>query len=552
MSKYVIGLDYGTLSVRALLVNVESKKEEAVSVYEYPHGVMDSHLPSGKVLPANYALQHPDDYWHGLVKTIKDVVSKKHVLPEEVIGIGVDFTSSTVVVTDENGQPLCNKEAFNDEPHAYVKLWKHHGAEEEALKIDEVIKERNESWISLYGDKTSSEWMIPKIVETYNKAREVYDASSYFLEALDWITWKLTGTQVRSACGAGYKAFYRHDTGYPSKEFFKAIDPGLENLVEDKLNAPIKSIGEVAGYLTLDNASLLDLKEGTPVGVGIIDAHSSMVGTGVSKPNVMMIIMGTSSCHMMLSKKEAGIPGVCGLVKDGILPGYFGYEAGQCCVGDHFAWFVKNCVPDSYYLEAKHNNMTIYQYLDKLLENYKAGKSGLLALDWWNGVRSPLQDFNLNGLLIGMNLLTKPEEIYMALIEATAYGTRMIIESYENAGVKVDSLVLGGGIPTKNKMIVQVYADICNKEIRVSESPQASAMGAVMLGLAAADKNISGYDNIEAIVDDFGSIEDKVYLPNKDNVKVYNALYAEYKELMNYFGKGQNNVMKRLNKLRNS
>ncbi len=263
-----------------------------------------------------------------------------------------------------------------------------------------------------------------------------------------------------------------------------------------------------------------------------------------------MIIVGTSSCHMMLSEIEAGIEGVGGLVKDGIMPGYFGYEAGQCCVGDHFAWFVDNCVPESYCIEARDKGISVHQLLTQKLEGYKAGQSGLVALDWFNGVRSPLMDFNLNGLIMGMNLLTKPEEIYLSLIEATAYGTRMIIESFEKAGVKVDSVVLSGGIPVKNSMLVQVYSDICKRNIKVSASTQASALGAAVLGIAAAKEEVTGYKDANEVAQALGKVHEKVYTPNPENTAVYDKLYEEYVTLHEYFGKGANDVMKRLNKIR--
>ena len=294
----------------------------------------------------------------------------------------------------------------------------------------------------------------------------------------------------------------------------------------------------------------LGLLAGTPVGTGIIDAHSSLPGCGIGKPGTMMIIVGTSSCHMMLSETEAGIAGVGGLVKDGIMPGYFGYEAGQCCVGDHFAWFTDNCVPESYEQEARSRGISIHQLLTEKLSGYKAGQSGLLALDWFNGVRSPLMDFNLNGLIMGMNLLTKPEEIYLSLIEATAYGTRMIIEQFENAGVPVNALVLSGGIPAKNKMLVQVYADVCNKEIRISGTDQASALGAAILGIAAAPERITGFKNANEAAEKLGKVRNEVYKPNPDNAAVYDKLYQEYETLHKYFGTGENDVMKRLNKIR--
>lgn len=550
MSKYAIGVDYGTLSVRALLVNIETGEEAATSVYEYPHGVMEEHLPTGERLPSGWALQEPQDYVEGLILTIRNVLTEKKVLPEEVIGIGVDFTSSTVIPVKSDRTPLCHLEKFARNPHAYVKLWKHHGAEEEALQIDRIAKERGEKWLPLYGGKVSSEWMIPKILETLHHAPDVYKEADRFMEALDWIIWQMTGEETRSACGAGYKAFYRHDSGYPTKDFFKALDPAMENIVEEKLDAPIKSIGETAGYLTDSMARELGLLAGTPVGTGIIDAHSSLPGCGIGKPGTMMIIVGTSSCHMMLSETEAGIAGVGGLVKDGIMPGYFGYEAGQCCVGDHFAWFTDNCAPESYEQEARSRGISIHQLLTEKLSGYKAGQSGLLALDWFNGVRSPLMDFNLNGLIMGMNLLTKPEEIYLSLIEATAYGTRMIIEQFENAGVPVNALVLSGGIPAKNKMLVQVYADVCNKEIRISGTDQASALGAAILGIAAAPERITGFKNANEAAEKLGKVRDEVYKPNPDNVAVYDKLYQEYETLHKYFGTGENDVMKRLNKIR--
>ncbi len=550
MCKYAIGLDYGTLSVRALLVDIKTGKEVARSVYEYPHACMEERIPGGKRLPSGWSLQVPRDYLDGLITTVKDIMSKSKVYPEEVIGIGVDFTSSTVVACKNDRTPMCELEEYKDEPHAYVKLWKHHGGEAEAAYIDKIAKERGEKWLPLYGGKVSSEWMLPKILETLNHAPQLYADTDRFMEALDWIIWHMTGVETRSACGAGYKMFYRHDSGYPTKEFFKALDPRMENIVEEKLDAPIKGIGETAGYLTEEMAAILGLKPGTPIGTGIIDAHASLPGCGIGEPGVMMIICGTSSCHMMLSETEAGIEGVGGLVKDGIMPGYFGYEAGQCCVGDHFAWFTDNCLPMTYHTEAKQKGISVHKLLEEKLEGYKAGQSGLVALDWWNGVRSPLMDFNLNGLMMGMNLLTKPEEMYLALIEATAYGTRMIIESFEKAGVEVKSLVLSGGIPAKNKMLVQVYSDICKKDIKVSSSDQAGALGAVILGILAADESVTGYKDANEVSKAIGSVDPKVYSPNPENSAVYDKLYAEYVTLLEYFGKGANDVMKRLNAIR--
>ncbi len=550
MAKYAIGLDFGTLSVRALLVNIENGDEIAQSVYEYPHAVMETHIPTGETLPPNWALQDPQDYLNGLLITVRSVMSQSKVLPEEVIGIGVDFTSATILPVTKDKMPLCQTEEFAHEPHAYVKLWKHHGGEEEAIFIDKVARDRGEWWLPLYGGKVSSEWTIPKILETLHKAPAVYEKADYFLEAMDWIVWEMTDTLTASACAMGYKAFYHHEKGFPSKDFFKALDPRMENLVEDKLNMPILPIGGKAGGLCDSMARELGLLPGTPVGTPIIDAHCSVPGGGVGKPGEMMIIMGTSSCHLMLAEKEAAITGIQGIVKDGIMPGYFGIEAGQSCVGDHFAWFVDNCVPETYTAAARAKGISVHQYLSEKLAGYKAGASGLVALDWFNGVRSPLMDFDLNGLIIGMNLLTKPEDIYLALIEATAFGTKAIVENYEAAGVPVNSIVLSGGIPSKNPLIVQIYTDILNRDIKVCASDQACALGAAVLGIAAAPEAITGYKDANEIAGKLAKLQDKVYKPNPDQVAAYDKLYAEYKTLHDYFGKGANDVMKRLNKIR--
>lgn len=550
MKQYAIGLDFGTLSVRALLMDIKTGEEHAVSVFEYPHGVMETTLPSGEKLPNGFALQHPQDYMDGLIAVIRGVMSQSQVKLEEVIGIGIDFTASTIFPVKADGIPLCMLEEFSHEPHAYVKLWKHHGGEAEATHIDNVIKERGEDWIALYGGKVSSEWMLPKVLETLNHAPNVYEAADRYMEAMDWITWMLTGVETRSVNGAGYKAFYNHQTGYPSKEFFTALDARMENYIEDKLDAPIRKLGQTAGYLTADMASKLGLLPGTPVGVPMIDAHCGVLGGGVTKPGEMMLVVGTSFCHHIMSEKDANVYGVCAQVKDGILPGYFAYEAGQSGGGDIYAWFTENLIPEKYEVEAREKGIGIHQLLCEKLNDYKVGQSGLLALDWFNGVRSPLADFNLNGLLLGMNLQTKPEDIYMALIEATGFGTRLIVEEFEKAGIAIDSIVMSGGIPLKNPMLVQIYADILNREIRVCQTTQAGAVGAAILGVAAASSEVTGYHSLVEVTQKLGKRGNKVYKPQQDNIDAYNQLYSEYITLYEYFGKGANDVMKRLNGMR--
>lgn len=550
MEKYSIGMDYGTLSARAILINIHSGEEIATSVYEYPHGVMETALPTGEPLGPNWALQHPKDYIEALTFTIKELLSISKVEPKDIIGIGIDFTSCTILPVKEDGIPLCMLKEFEREPHAYVKLWKHHAAQYCADHLNQTAEEMKEEWLSLYGGKISSEWLVPKVMQIAKEAPSIYDATDKFMEAGDWLVWQLCGKEARSACNAGYKALWHYKKGYPSSTFFKALDPKLENLVSEKLSTDIKPLGACAGYLTPEMARQTGLTEDTAIAVEIIDAHASVPACKIDGPGKMLMIMGTSTCHMLLSKEERGVPGTCGIVKDGILPGFFGYEAGQSCVGDHFSWFVKNCVSSKYIEDAKEKGMDIHQYLTEKAKKLKVGESGLLALDWWNGVRSTLMDFDLTGLILGMTLQTKPEEIYRALIEATAYGTRQIIEAFESSGVPIDELYAAGGIAAKNPMLMQIYADVCNKEIKISGSEQSGALGSAILGAVAAGTEKSGYQDVCEATSKLGKLKDVIYKPIPENVSVYEELFREYQKLYNYFGKGENNVMKKLKALK--
>ena len=550
MAKYSIGIDYGTLSARALLLNIQTGEEVCVSEMAYPHGVMDECLPSGKRLGDSWALQDPQDYLDALQVTIGELLQKSGVSPEDIVGIGVDFTSCTILATLADGTPLCKTEGFEDTPHAYVKLWKHHAAQYCADELNAKAEAMGEKWLALYGGKISSEWMIPKIMQILKEEPRVYNACDQILEAGDWVVWQLVGHQARSACNAGFKGIYRHDTGYPSKAFFRALDPRLENVVEDKLSTDIRPIGSCAGYLTKAMADWTGLKEGTPVAVEIMDSIASVPACQIDGPGKMLMIMGTSTCHEVLSAEERGVPGTCGIVKDGALPGSFCYEAGQSCVGDHFSWFVNRCLPSDYKEEAEQRGISPHVLLTEKASRLKPGESGLLALDWWNGVRSVLMDFDLSGLILGMTLRTKPEEIYRALIEATAFGTRQIIDAFETAGVPIHELYAAGGIASKNAMAMQIYADICNKPIKISGSDQSGALGSAILGIAAADPALTGYKNVNEAARKLGKIKDTVYHPMAENVAIYAQLFAEYKKLHDYFGRGENNVMKKLRALR--
>ncbi len=552
MAKYSIGVDYGTLSGRALIVNNETGEELSSAVYEYPHSVMSECLPSGKKLGFDWALQHPQDYLDVLYNTIPAVLKESGVSKDDVVGIGLDFTACTILPAKKDGTPLCFLEEYKDEPHAYVKLWKHHAAQHLANKLNEIAEERNEPWLKNYGGKISSEWAIPKIWQVLDEAPEIYDAADTFIEAADWVVWQLSGKENRNSCCAGYKEMWNKKTGYPSKDFFKALDPRLENVIEDKLSTEISPMGSKAGELTEAMAEKLGLNAGTAIATAIIDAHVFVPAAGIAEAGKMLAIMGTSTCHMLLGNEEKQVKGMCGVVEDGILPGFFGYEAGQSCVGDHFQWFIENCLPAAYYEDAKAKGMNIHKYLREKAEKYKPGESGLVALDWWNGNRSCLVDVDLTGMILGMTLLTKPEEIYRALIEATAYGTRMIIETFREYGVEVNEFYAAGGIAKKDPMTMQIYSDILNLPIKIAGSDQGGALGSAIFGSVAAGKANGGYDDVFSAASKLGKVLDTKYEPNPEAVKVYDKLYAEYKILHDYFGRGANDVMKRLKEIKKS
>lgn len=544
--KYSIGVDYGTQSGRAVLVDVTNGEILAQAVKEYTHGVMDEFLPDGTKLGPDWALQHPADYLEVLEITIPAVLKESQINPADVIGMSIDFTACTILPVDEKGTPLCFHEDLKKEPHAWLKLWKHHAAQGQANKLNRIAEERGEDFLARYGGKISSEWLVPKVMQILDEAPYIYDKATRIMEAADWVTMQLTGKEARNSCTAGYKALWHKQKGYPDKEFYKALDPRIENLVEEKLSTDIYPQGAKAGELTEDMASRIGLKAGTAVAVGNVDAHVAVPAVGITEPNKMLMIIGTSTCDIMVSEVEKVVPGMCGVVEDGVLPGFYGYEAGQSCVGDHFEWFVKNCVPKAYYDEAEAKGMGIHQLLTEKASKLKIGESGLLALDWWNGNRSCLVDVDLTGLMMGMTLTTKPEEMYRALIEATAYGKNMIITTFEESGVPVDELYACGGISKKNPMMMQIYADVTGKEIFIGASDQSPALGAAMFGAVAAGSKNGGYDSIFDAAKVMGKVEEKTYKPIPENVEAYKKLYAEFKILHDYFGRGANDVMKRL------
>ncbi|MBE2184104.1 MAG: ribulokinase [Anaerolineae bacterium] len=544
---YTIGVDFGTLSGRALLVDAATGEEIAASVLEYPHGVIDDKLPaSGADLPPEWALQDPQDYLDVFLTTIPAVLKQSGVNPDLIVGIGVDFTASSPMPVKSDGTPLSFLPEFKDNPHAYVKLWKHHASQPQADKINRVARERGEWWLKRYGGKYSSEWFFSKLLQILEESPDSYDAIDVFIEAADWAIWQLTGELTRSTCTTGYKMLVQ-DGGYPSPEYFGALDPRFKNVIAEKVTGNFAPLGGRAGGLTPEMAAKLGLKPGIAVAAAVIDAHVTAPAVKATAPGVMLMIMGTSTCHIISSTTLQDVDGMCGVVDGGIVDGLFGYEAGQSAVGDIFAWFIENAVPREYYDAAQAAGLNIHAYLEQQAAEQRVGEHGLLALDWWNGNRSTLVDTELSGLLIGATLATRAPDIYRALIEATAFGTREIIEAFESRGVHVETLVAAGGLPEKNALLRQIYADVTGRDLKLGGSSQAPALGAAIYAAAAAGL----YPNVTAAAEKMGKLKPEIVSPIPENQKVYDALYAEYRALYDYFGRGSNNVMKRLKKIRN-
>ncbi|MFJ4227666.1 ribulokinase [Paenarthrobacter nicotinovorans] len=539
--QFVIGVDYGTLSGRAVVVRVSDGAELGSGVFEYPHAVVSDRLPtSGHRLPADWALQVPNDYRDVLRNAVPAAVADAGIHPENVVGIATDFTACTMVPTTADGTPLNELDGFADRPHAYVKLWRHHAAQPQADRINQLAEERGEAWLPRYGGLISSEWEFAKGLQLLEEDPEVYAAMEHWVEAADWIVWQLCGSYVRNACTAGYKGIYQ-DGKYPSEDFLAALNPDFKDFVSSKLEHTIGRLGDAAGYLTEEAAGWTGLAAGIAVAVGNVDAHVSAPAANAVEPGQLVAIMGTSTCHVMNGDVLREVPGMCGVVDGGIVDGLWGYEAGQSGVGDIFGWFTKNGVPPEYHQAAAAQDQSIHEYLTELAEKQAIGEHGLIALDWHSGNRSVLVDHELSGVVVGQTLATKPEDTYRALLEATAFGTRTIVDAFRDSGVPVKEFIVAGGL-LKNKFLMQVYADITGLQLSTIGSEQGPALGSAIHAAVAAGK----YADIREAAAAMAAAPGAVYTPIPENVAAYEVLFQEYKTLHDYFGRGTNNVMHRL------
>lgn len=549
--KYTVGIDFGTKSARAVLVDVSNGKLAASSIYHYPHGIITDKLPDSSVeLEPNWALQHPKDFINALKRTVPKLLLESQIDPDQIIGLGTDFTGSTIIPTTEEGTPLSLIKDFQDEPHAWPKLWKHNAAQDKANRLTQLAIDRFETFLDRYGGKINAEWFFPKVWEIYDDSSAVYNAADRIIEASDWIVWQLTGVETRNLCAAGYKALWSKSEGFPLETFFSAMDRGLQNVVDEKMKREVTPLGEQAGELTEEAAKWLKLKPGIPVAAGILDRHAAVPAATVAEPGKMALILGTRFTHMILSNKEYRVPGMCGMVEDGIVPGLIGYQASQVGGGDHLKWFMENAIPIEYEKEARKKKISIYQLMEEKAAALQPAESGLVALDWWNGNRSILVDDDLTGLVLGYSLATKPEEVYRALLEATTFGTRKIFETFIASGVPINEIIITGGEPAKNELLLNILANVTRMEIKVADCPYTSALGSAMYACVAAGENRGGYATIQDASINMAHLDKKTYIPNNNDKKTYNRIYSEYTLLHDYFGYGHNNAMKRLKNLR--
>jgi len=552
-SKFTIGIEFGNEIVTALLVNVSNGKCVNSETYQYTHGIITETLPETKIeLAPGWALHHPRDYITALKRIIPKLLKGNNIDSKQIIGLGVTFADSTLIPVTADGTPLALLDDYKDDPNAWPKTGRHTAAKDKADRITELAADRFETFLDRYGGRINAEWFFPKVWETYDESSSIYNAADRLIEGCDWITWQLTETESRSITAAGYKALWSRAEGFPLETFFSSLDPGLANVVDEKMSREISPLGQKVGELSEEAARWMRLEPGTPVATGMMNNQAAVPATGVVEPGNMTILLGTRFVHMVLSKKEYRVPGMVGMVLDGIIPGYIGYEAGQASGGDQFAWFMQNAVPEEYTKEARRQKISIFEYLEEKAADLEPAESGLIALDWWNGNRSILVDDDLSGLILGYNLKTKPEEIYRALLEASAYGTRKIIETFIASGVPINEIIVAGGAPMQNKLLLQILADVTRMEIKVADCPHSSAMGAAMYATVAAGEENGGYATIQDASANMSHLMKKTFLPNNNDTNTYTRLYSEYTLLHDYFGYGHNDAMKRLNNLRST
>ena len=536
---FAVGLDYGTESCRAVLLNLASAEVVTSSVYAYPHGVVDRTLPgSGERLPQSWALQYPGDYLNGLKTTVRAVVKESGVDPAEIGSLGIDTTACTLIPTAGQLRPLALDDKWQNNPYAWAKLWKDHSAQPQADRINMLGADRKEEFLKFYSGRLSSEWAFPKLLKLYEEAPDVFSAAAKVYELCDWLVSLLVGAECRGAAVAGYKETYQPTTGgYPDAKFLEELASGF-SAVTAKLGSEFKAPGASAGTITSEWATELGLTPDTIIASSNLDAHVAALGVGISNPNEMLLVMGTSVCNLMMTRDFKEVRGVSGTVFDGLAPGYWAYEAGQSGVGDTFGWFVNNLVPERIQREAQAANSDIFSLLERRAQTMNPGETGLLCLDWFNGNRSTLQDGGLSGLVMGLTIGTRAEDVYRCLLEGAAFGQRQIFDAFADAGVEIERVVACGGIALKSPLFMQILADVLNRPVEVNSSMQGPAVGAALHAAVAAGETRGGFSSFEAACE-IAPATAATYEPDPARSLRYAPLLKLYKQLYDEFGDKQ-------------
>jgi L-ribulokinase len=541
-----IGVDFGTASARTLLLDLSSGEELALCELAYAHGVIDDMLPeTGEQLPADWALHDPDDYVAVLEEGIANVLSQVPEAAPHVVGIGVDATSCTVLPVTPEGVPLCKLPAWRRRPHAWPKLWKHHAAQHVADRLNEVAAERAEPFIARYGGRISSEWYFPKLIELWLEDREVYEAAAWFVEATDWVVWYLSGQQRRSTCPAAYKALWSEAHGVPGAAFFEAAYPGFSRPAE-KLGEAFHPLGSSAGHIRADLARRLGLPGDVAVAVGNVDSFVSFPGAGAEGAGTYVMVVGTSICDLVVHSEEIALAGITGVAKDGILPGLFGYEAGQPAVGDMLGWFAELLAKVS----GDGSVNSLLPRLERAAAALGPGQTGLVALDWWNGNRSVLADADLSGVLAGLTLQTTAADVYRALLESVAFGNRAIMDNFTAGGLQLGEIVACGGIAEKSPLMMQLLADVSGRRVTVPASSQVPARGSALFGAVAAGPEASGFAGIAEAARALRPGSARSYLPRSAATAAYDVAYGVFKDLHDTLGRDRASWLHGLKQLR--
>ena len=540
---YVLGLDCGTQSARVAVVRTADGRIAAVAEREYPHGIITEALPEG------FVLAMAEDYVQIIPIIIQKALKEANVIPEQLIGIGVDATSCTIVPCTADGTPVSSLPEYRGERHAYTKHWKHHNVQAQTERVEALAKRRGENFLSRYGNTVSSEWMLPKVMQIYEENPDIFEKTSYYVEMCDWLTWRMTGNLTRSANAAGFKGMWSPESGGPGKEFLDELYEDADQVCEREvhksfgegyeakvLSGSVLLTGACCGQLCPEGAKWLGLPEGIAVAAGMTDGHAPVIGLGMRQSGDLAMILGTSNALPFLTDHFTAVRGLCGMVKDSIIPGMYGCAAGQIAAGDMLDWFVKNQVPGEYKAEAEERGISVHKLLAEKAAAGSPEHNPLTVLDWWNGNRSILCDQQLTGTIRGLTLNTRPEDIYCAMLQGIACGTRVIIENNEDNGLAVNRVYACGGIPGKNPFFMQLYANILDKAIYVVSEPNCSALGSAICGAVAAGSRDGGYDSLCEAMGHMRIRSGYEVKPQKEYAEAYEKLYQRYRRLYDLLG----------------